>query len=450
MGSRLEGDTPKPLRRVLGVPLLARTIFTLHRAGVTDVYVVVGHEAERVQDGMARWSREGLTVHWIFNPDWREPNGISVLAAEAELDGPFFLTMSDHLFQPDIVTALARSGARGGINLAVDYRTDQVLDLDDATKVRVEDGRIVEIGKALSEYDGIDTGVFLASPSLFEALHEAKATGGEVSLSAGVQRLAAQGRAWVTDIAGLMWQDVDTAADLAEAKRKLLAGIRKDSDGAISRYLNRPLSLALSRLLVNTPVTPNQISVSTLVISLISAGFAIAGGYLNFFVAGVLFQIASIVDGTDGEVAKLKFQTSHRGEWIDTVCDNLSYLAFLGGLIIGVHRSDLPSYYVLSGIVGFIAAAASISNLTCTIARDKQSGSFLSVRYGYEDGTGWGHRFMRGVQFMGKRDFFAFLAMVLAVVGQLPLALPIFGAGATLLLLPATLKVNVSSWLRHR
>jgi len=449
LGSRLESQTPKPLQRVLGVPLLARTLFTFQRGGVTDVYVVVGHEADRVRSGMAQWARPGLNVHWVFNPDWREANGVSVLAAEAELDGPFFLSMTDHLFQADVVTALAQNGPGNGINLAVDYQVDRVLDLEDATKVRVEDGRIAAIGKTLADYDAIDTGVFLASPSLFEALHEAGAEGGP-SLSAGVQILAERGQAWVTDIDGLMWQDVDTPADLVEAKRKLLAGIRKDSDGAIARHLNRPLSTALSRVLVNTPITPNQISVSTLVISLISAGFAVAGGYLNFLVAGVLFQIASIVDGTDGEVAKLKFQSSHLGEWIDTVCDNVSYLAFLAGLIIGAHRAGLPSYYALSGTVGFVAAAGSIANLASSVARDKRSGSFLSVQYGYQEGGGWVSRFMRAVHFMGKRDFFAFLALILAVVGRLPLALPMFGAGATLLLFPATLKVNVSSWLRQR
>ena len=448
-GSRLECGTPKPLQRVLGVPLLARALFTFQRAGVIDVVVVVGHEAERVRSGMAQWSRAGLTVHWVFNPDWREPNGVSVLAAEGELGGAFFLSMTDHLFQPHTVTALAQSGARGGINLAVDYQVDRVLNLDDATKVRVEDGRIGAIGKSLNEYDAIDTGVFLTSPSLFEAIRAARANG-EASLSAGVQRLAENGRAWVTDIEGAMWQDVDTPADLAEARRKLLAGVRKDSDGPVSRYLNRTLSIALSRLLVNTPVTPNQISVSTLVISLVSAGFAVGGGYLNFLVAGVLFQIASIVDGTDGEVAKLKFQTSHRGEWIDTVCDSVSYLAFLVGLIIGVHRSGLPSFYALAGIAGFVAAVASITNLSSSVARQKNSGSFLSVQYGYEDGIGWGRRFMRAVHFMGKRDLFAFLAMLLSVVGQLPLALPLFGVGATLLLFPATSQANMSSWLRHR
>ena len=449
MGSRLKSHIPKPLTRVLGVSLLARTLFSLQKAGVTDAYVVVGYEAEKVRAGIDKITRLGLTVHWIDNPQWKEPNGVSVLAGEAALDGPFFLTMTDHLFHPEVVISLARSGAHGGVNLAVDYAVDSVLDLDDATKVLVSEGRIAAIGKTLSDYNAIDTGIFLASPALFGAIREARAEG-NASLSAGVQKLAVEGLARVTDIGDHMWHDVDTPEDLVEAERKLMDGVRKASDGPISRHINRPISMALSRVVVNTPVTPNQISVSTLVISLVAAGFAAQGGYVGFLIAGLLFQIASIVDGTDGEVAKLTFQSSQRGEWLDTVCDNVSYLAFLSGLIVGVYRSPLPDLYYQAGIVGFVAGAASILNLTLSVRREQRSGSFLSVRYGYQDGTGLGSRMMRVAHFMGKRDFFAFLALALAAVGQLPLALPLFGVGATLLLFPATLKVNLSSWAQAR
>ena len=448
-GSRLKSSIPKPLTRVLGISLLGRTLFSLQKAGVTDAFVVIGHEAEQVRAGIDKITRLGLTVHWIHNPQWKEPNGVSVLAGEAELDGPFFLTMTDHIFHPDVVRSLALSGARGGINLAVDYDVDSVIDVDDATKVQVSEGRIVAIGKTLPDYNAIDTGIFLASPALFGALREAREEG-NASLSAGVQKLASEGRARVTDIGDHMWHNVDTPKDLVEAERKLMNGVRKDSDGPISRYINRPISTALSRVVVNTPVTPNQISISTLVISLVSAGFAVQGGYMGFLIAGLLFQLASIIDGTDGEVAKLTFQSSQRGEWIDTVCDNVSYLAFLTGLIVGVQRSGLPDLYYQAGIIGFVAGAASILNLTMSVRRDQDSGSFLSVRYGYQDGTGLVSRVMRVVHFMGKRDFFAFFALTLAVVGQLPLALPLFGVGATLLLFPATLSVNLSSRARAR
>jgi CDP-L-myo-inositol myo-inositolphosphotransferase len=447
-GSRLKSDTPKPLFRILGLPLLSRALHTLARGGVREVHVVVGFEADRIRREMERYLPDGLQVHWIFNPEWEEPNGVSVLSGEGALTEPFFLAMSDHLFSVDVLEGLASSGS-DGINLAVDFDVEGVSDLDDAVKVEVADGRIVAIGKALDHYDAIDTGVFLATPAIFSAIRDARAEG-QSSLSAGVQRLASAGLARVTDVGGGMWHDVDTPADVREAKSKLIAGLRKDTDGWVARYINRPLSISLSRLLVHTPVTPNQISFSTLVLSVVGAVVATAGGYVDFLVAAVLFQLASVIDGTDGEVAKLKFLSSAFGEWVDTVCDNIAYLAFLAGLIVGVQRGGAPDLYVYLGILGLVASGGSIANLTACLAREGGRGTFLAVQYGHRDGTGFLNSVFRAAHFAGKRDFLAFFALVIALVGQLPLALPIFGVGASLLLFPATLQANLSSWLRHR
>ena len=145
--------------------------------------------------------------------------------------------------------------------------------------------------------------------------------------------------------------------------------MRKASDGPIARLINRRISTALSRLLVKTPVTPTQLSVATLVIGLISAGLAAIGGYVPLLLSGILFQVASILDGTDGEVAKLTFSTSRRGEWIDTICDQISYFAFLVGLTVGAFRSGLPDFYVYAGALGIISGSISMMNISFVAAR---------------------------------------------------------------------------------
>lgn len=454
-GSRLDDDTPKPLYRLLGVPLLARTLFTLEKAGVTDAWVVLGYEAEGIRAGMAPFvARMDLRVHWLHNDEWEKANGVSVLAARDVLDGPFVLSMSDHVLEPGLVEDLvARAGEVDGLALAVDRDRSAIHDLDDATKVRVRDGGIDAIGKGLDDYDAIDTGVFLATPALFDALEEAGRSAGAdggPSLSDGVQRLADRGRARVADVTGRMWQDVDTPADVEAATEKLLARLRKDTDGPVSRHINRPVSLAMSRQLVKTPVTPNQISVAAMLLSFVAAGFAAVGGYGAFLAAALLFQFASIVDGSDGEVAKLTFQASVHGEWVDTICDNLSYLVFLGGAIVGVWRTGVPDLYLELGVVGLVAAGASLANIHFYLLREEESGSALSVEYAYQRGDGLGSRVMRVLHYLGKRDVLAFLVLVMAAIGQIPLALPAFGAGAALLLFPATLHANVSSWLEAR
>ncbi len=443
-GKRLRSQAPKPTYRLLGVPLLARTLFSLERAGITDAYVVLGYEAELVRREIERVDGLNVHVHWLYNERWRQPNGLSALQAESVLDGPFILTMADHIFDPSVVRTLREKASDlKGIDLAVDYNIDRVVDLDDATKVQVACDRIVAIGKTLTSYDAIDTGVFLASPVLFETLHEASAAG-RASLSDGVQRLADAGMARVTDIGDRMWQDIDTPADVAEAGRRLLVSVRKSTDGPIARYINRPISTVISRLLVRTRVTPNQISISTLGISLLAAGIAAVGGYTTFLVGGILFQLASILDGADGEVAKLTFRTSRRGEWIDTACDQASYVVFLIGLLIGVYRSPVPDIYFRLGVLGLVSASLSMASISIYLMRQKGSGSALAIRYGFQDGSGLLSRVLRAARSFGRRDMFAFLVFALAVVGQLPFGLALFGLGSTFLLLPVTVKANLT------
>ena len=441
-GKRLQSSTPKPAHRLLGVPLLARTLLSLEKAGITDAYVVTGYEAAKVRETIERFTRLSLRVHWLHNENWREPNGLSVLAAKEAVSGPFILTMSDHLFDSSIVkTLIEQTSPADAISLAVDRAVDSIFDLDDATKVAVKGDRIDAIGKTLSTYQAIDTGVFLATPALFEALDATHAEG-RSSLSDGVQLLAASGRAKVVDVTGKLWQDIDTPEGHAEGERKLLASVRKATDGPIARRINRPISVAISRWLVRTPVSPNMLSVANLGVGLLSAGVATLGGYWNFLISGLLFQLASVLDGVDGEVAKLTLQSTKQGEWIDTACDQLSYVAALVGLLIGVARSDLPPFFLQTGILGLISAVVGIASIMIYLARQRTSGSALSVKYGFQSGTGIISRVMRVMQYLTKRDVMAFVVMMLAIFGLLPWFVVAYGVGMTLMFLPATVMAN--------
>ncbi|HSW28121.1 MAG TPA: NTP transferase domain-containing protein [Longimicrobiales bacterium] len=449
-GSRLESATPKPLLPLLGVPLLARTLFTLKKAGITDAYVVIGHQGERVRREISAIRRLDLRIHWIENPRWAEPNGVSVLAGAPYLEGPFLLTMSDHLLPVEGLVRLRAEAERGrDLVLLVDQGTSQVHDLSDATKVRLEGERITDIAKELPAFDAIDTGAFLAGPALMEALKTLDGEKGP-SLSDGVRRLAAEGRAWALDGTGLRWQDVDTPDDVAVAERKLMSAWPKPTDGIISRWINRPISLRVTRLLAPTGVTPNQVSVVTLVLGLLAAWFAARGGYAWWLAAAVTFQVASILDGTDGELASLTFRQTPFGAWMDTLCDNVSYVAFMASVMVGVDRTGLPAGYLWWGGLGFAAAVLSLVNIQMVLHRDGTSGSALSVRYAHQEGESMVHRLFQAVHAFGKRDLISFVVLVLAVLGQLPMGLPILGVGATLFLFPATLQANVSHWLRMR
>jgi choline kinase len=225
-GTRLRSiAASKPLARVAGAPLIEHVVRSAAAAGATRFVVVTGYEPEPLEAFLASIrERDGLSIEIVRNPDWARPNGLSVLTAAPRLDSEFVLLMSDHLFDPAILRDMIAAD-RGGaaLTLAADHRIDNpLLDLDDATKIELgEGGRIRRIGKTLERYDAIDTGIFVATPALLEALRASLAAGGTGSLSEGVQALADSGRAFTRDCGGRWWLDVDDEAAFAKAEAAL-------------------------------------------------------------------------------------------------------------------------------------------------------------------------------------------------------------------------------------
>ena len=224
-GSRLRGvSESKPLTPVAGRPLIAHVIEAARGAGAAAFTVVTGHQAGRVEAFLAALE---MPVGCVRLDDWDKPNGHSVLAGAARIDGDYLLLMSDHLFDPEIARRAVAAGRESGaaLTLAVDrdWRRES-LDLDDATKVGLDGDRIVAIGKALPSFDAVDTGIFYATPALAEAIGAAVDAGKAGSLSDGVQRLADAGQARVADATGLFWLDVDDPVALAKADAHFATG----------------------------------------------------------------------------------------------------------------------------------------------------------------------------------------------------------------------------------
>ncbi len=364
LGSRLypKTNTSKPLTEVLGLTLAERVVCTLLDAGIRRFLVTLGHEAEMVRahfSDIAR--RRRVTIGFIEAEDWERGNGVSALAAKGSTgEAPFFLVMIDHIFDPGIARALADNPpAPGEMCLAVDRNKDGIFDLDDVTRVKIDDGRIQEIGKTIDDWDAGDTGVMLCTSGLFEGLERAAARN-EHGLSDGLRELAGEGRARTVDVTGMPWLDVDTPDALREAERRLMRDQgRKTRDGPVARHLNRPVSRWLSRYLVPTSVTPNQISLISWLLSCVAAGLMALGGYPALAAGGALAQLASVIDGCDGEIARLKHSQSDFGGWFDAVLDRYADAILLFGLMWHEFAVTGTS---LSVLLGFAAIVGSFLN----------------------------------------------------------------------------------------
>lgn len=219
-GTRLRpvsAGLPKPLVDFRGKPILEHVILRAHQAGIDRFVIVVGYRSDLIRSWFDGRSL-GVSVTWVENPDYHKSNGISALRARDEIRENFLLLMSDHIFEPETARVLLRQRlAPGEVILAVDLKIDRIFDLDDATKVRRDGDRIVDIGKEIAHYDALDTGMFLCSPALFDRL-ESATRDGNCALSDGMLQLAGERRLRALEIGEAEWQDVDTPEALAHAE----------------------------------------------------------------------------------------------------------------------------------------------------------------------------------------------------------------------------------------
>jgi len=227
MGGRLRDKGPsKPLIPIKGAPLLERVIARARSAGVDRFFVVSGYRGEQVRASLDGFSaREGIPIVHIVNEDWERANGVSVLKAKPFLSGPFLLTMCDHLVDPQILRGLSSVAVEPDtVTLAVDFNIQgSINDLEDVTRVKCAGGRIERVGKVLRDFNALDTGIFLCTPILFEALEASQALGDD-SLSGAMNVLARWERARAFDIQGRVWLDVDDALSFSKAEELLETG----------------------------------------------------------------------------------------------------------------------------------------------------------------------------------------------------------------------------------
>jgi CDP-L-myo-inositol myo-inositolphosphotransferase len=367
-GKRLSGTSgvPKPLRRLLGLTLLERAVLSCKAAGVTQVYVAVGFKKEEIRAHLKDLQQKHqISIEAIDNSHWPEGNGTSVLACAGHTNSPFLVLMADHLIDPEAISQLIRRDQdKDSCYLLVDYRIDQVFDRNDATRVKVDNKHITDIGKHLKLYNAIDTGVFLCQPFLFQALNEARLEG-DGTLAGGTGRLAKLGKMKAIDIKDRFWLDIDTPQALQYGRSQLLKRARKnEEDGYVAKLLNRRVSIGISKLILENPTTasinPTTISIISFLIILIGSALFLLRGSVASIVAGVLIQFGSILDGTDGELARLTFRTSPFGAWLDTLLDRYGDMAVAIGVTLRFWMKHPTGWIVLGGmgaLAGFLLAS---------------------------------------------------------------------------------------------
>jgi phosphatidylglycerophosphate synthase len=204
------------------------------------------------------------------------------------------------------------------------------------------------------------------------------------------------------------------------AARQVLRETAKDSDGIVSKYLNRPLSRAISALLLQVPgFRPLHATIGTALIALAMGYELLFGGRHGLVWGGILFHAASVFDGVDGEVARATYRSSARGAFLDTIVDMMTNFLFYVGVTVSLTRIFGPG----QAMVGGWAVAAGLTGMVILgwlVRQLGEPGNFDLLKRFYRErfAIGFPRRLVDAIVTITSRDFFAFGSALLIVTGH--------------------------------
>jgi phosphatidylglycerophosphate synthase len=223
---------------------------------------------------------------------------------------------------------------------------------------------------------------------------------------------------------------VTDEATRGAAEDAIFAELLRGDLGIVARWLNKPVSFRITRrLLCHLPVTPNQVTLGAGLIGLIGCAFIATGQYAAVVFGYFLAHVQSVLDGCDGELARVRFQQSPIGEWLDTITDDGLNLALCASLALALRNPARGAPTWGPWLAGAAVAMLLFYNVVAyrELRRQGEGGEVLKVRWWFAGGGNMkaltGHTKKGGMSFifnLGRRDVFVLGWFVFAVLDWLP------------------------------
>jgi hypothetical protein len=218
------------------------------------------------------------------------------------------------------------------------------------------------------------------------------------------------------------------------AEDAVFAALFRSDLGFVARRLNKPISVRFTRgVLVKTSITPNQITLVAAAIGLVGCALIALGGYGAMVAGFACQQLQSILDGCDGELARVRLQQSKLGAWLDTFVDDVLNVLITVAIGVGLTRSGAGAWAAAVGGAGGAMLVASNLIIMRDMRRQKASGDLMDMVWWFSGGKKLGavpassadsRPGIGTILFqMGRRDSALLLWLVFAVVGLPVLAL---------------------------
>lgn len=217
---------------------------------------------------------------------------------------------------------------------------------------------------------------------------------------------------------------VRSAADAKEAADRLFATLRKpfgrQGDGLTAYYINRPISLSLSRHLIHTPLRPNHVTAFSLLLGLFGAACIGTGSWQGMALGGLLTQVVSVIDGIDGEISRMKLLSSLQGQWFDSVSDDIIKLATFIGFGMAAAKNYPGALYPTLTVMGALFVIITVGWMYSDLIK-AGVGSLNNHKWGFESEETNVHPVLRqiftGASYFLKRDTYTLLLAISAMLG---------------------------------
>ncbi len=382
VGSKLAGAADRVL---LGLGLLQRMVLTLAQGGIRHILVLA-------REGGAPGSKLAYEAR-----GWQDAAAdVRLAAVEGAVlplpQAPFLLLDGMIVFDAAWVARLRQC--------------------------RVDEERLLVGGgndRAVSAWAGPALCPAASFPHLLAAIAGGPSHEGLSAWLAATQPLALSGSGWVR---------VLSRGDEKRARRLLRLSMGKPSDGFFSRHLNRHISWPISRLLIRLRVRPTQVTLANLALGLLSGWLIGRGGYGNTLAAGLLFQFVSILDGSDGEIARLTFHFSPLGARLDNLCDLVVLIVFFLNLPLGLSAARADAYYLVMGALQVLLVAVFYLLLLARIRLSRHRGNIAEIARQVQEKNKEGRKITwlewLGVRlgFIYRKEFISLYAMIWCVLGR--------------------------------
>lgn len=394
------------LANVGAVPLVLRAILSANNAGAERVIVAVDPvEGPRIRRALLSTRRLPDSVEWVETlTESAVSASVQLAAGDAER---IILVRGDCSYNPSLYATAGEWDGDGALELTSEETGEPIglTVLSHKLALEISASNVSGIG---------DFGELHTWIRSREAVH---------ACTAFYQQSVSDER----------WQAVAGEPDRVAAERKLDGWLVKPTDGIFAR-MNRRVSIPISRQLIKYPVTPNMVTWFTLGVSLASGAYFGLGGYWNSLIGAALSLWASILDGCDGEVARLKLQGSAFGCWLDTVCDYLYYLFIFAGMVIGQTRYFGSRRFLYWGVALFAGAISTF--IIASLGRNRMSGDHPEQYLAKWQKAAESHRSTvliyigRYTEFIIRRCFLPYALLALALLNFIPAALYASAIGA--------------------